>query len=294
MRRSCAILLGCIALSAALAPVAGAGPAGRAEPKLVREARKHKSAGLEHLKRHHLTRAIEELQIAYGLSPDPDVLYHLGQAYNARQEYPQALYYYRAYRDKDPAGARRRGVDQIIEALIALGAAGPPESQPAPSGGGARIEERRSGPPVGPESGPAEAQTPAGAGDAGSSGAQADSGPQLSAEVDAGQAAIDQAGSGKRLAGLATMSLGLAAAGAGLYFAAVSDRTADHFDGGSELRSENRDERRNGIILMGAGGAAVAAGALVYVLGRFERGNGTHIAVTPSSSGFALSLAGGF
>ena len=293
MFRACAILLGCIALSAAFSPAVVAGPGGRAKPKLVREARKHKSAGLEHLKRRHLKRAIEELEIAYGLSPDPDVLYHLGQAYNARQEYPQALYYYRSYREEDPEGARRRGVDPIIEALVAMGAASSSESRSAPSGE-AGVEERPTGPPVANDSRPTQGQVPGGLGDQGSSGAQAGSGAELSGGVDAGDGARDQPGSGKRLAGLATMSLGLAAAGAGLYFATVSDRTAANFDDGTDLRSESRDERRNGIILMGAGGAAVAAGALVYVLGRLERGTETHITVTPVSGGGALSFVTGF
>lgn len=290
--RSLAMLLLCAGLCAgaclALVRPAEAQPRRERGAKLEREARRHKTLGLEHQKRKQLTRAIEELQISYALYPDSDVLYELAQTYNAKQDYTQALYYYRLYQEKAPEQARERRVAGIIEALVALQSTRAPDGQeeqrPAERSG-QTAEEKGSAP------GPAET----------ASGSSSPASPASSAGVQAPAAALDSqvdredAGSGKRLAGLATAALGAAAVGAGLYYAGIADSTSEKFDDGSNLRDEGVAERRNGIILAAAGGAAIVTGTVLYVLGRIDRRTAGHIGAVPlSGRGAALSLSGEF
>jgi len=296
----------------ALIQPAMAAPNRRSDPKLTREARKHKAAGIEQLKRRHLGRAIEELQIAYSLSPnDTDVIYQLARAYNARKEYPQALYYYRLYREKDPSGARRRRVGAIIEAIVALQTPAPDAEQTAdstassepaetpvdsgsptrPSDPSSKIEGRRPAASATETTAPREGATEPSSSTTSSTETDGEVGLSSSVDIDEGD---EGPGSGKRLAGLATTALGVAAIGAGLYYAYTADQTASKWDGDSNLHLEGTDARRNGIILAGAGGAAVATGVIVYVLGRLEGSASRHVAVVPMSGGGALSFRSEF
>jgi tetratricopeptide (TPR) repeat protein len=288
MARGAVLLRCCLILLVAVSLVrpAAAQSKGRGETKLARQARKHKNAGLEHMKRRRLAKAIEEFQIAYGLSPESEVVYYLAQAYNAKQEYPQALYYYKLYREQDPRGAARRGVDEIIDALAALNA-----GAASGSGSAENSSKTQTGPPTDETETPpaeSEATTPL--------EPPAD---LAGADLSAAAAEAEEAGAGKRSAGLATATLGLVAVGAGLYFAAVADDTAGKFEdqpNETDLSAENRDARRNGLILAGAGGAAFATGVVLYFVGRAERGRASEqrVRLTPLSGGAALSVLGRF
>jgi hypothetical protein len=275
--RSLVVIL-CVLLGAPALVEAG----DRDETRRIRQARKHKQAGLKHLKRKRLERAIEELEIAYGLSQEPVLLFHLGEAYNARQAYPQALYYYREYRDHDPRGARKRKVDVVIDALVALQ---PPEPEPPPP-----AEPEPEPPPliVAPSPPqPAQRATPR-------------------AEIAA--VATRQApgpasdpGRGRRLTGLAVGGVGFALLGGGAYFGKVAGDRADEIsdlfargatwdDAYDRTYDEGRAARRNALILSGVGGAAVVTGAVLYYLGH-RAGVARHLEVAGLPGGVQLGVA---
>lgn len=249
----------------------------KTDRKLAREAKKHVKAGLKHVQRGKLDKAIEELQVAYSLDPVPIVLFHLAEAHNSKKEYKEALYYYRQYAQEEPKGAKRRGVPEIIEALAAMEETG--------EGGTATGKS-----PAEPEPPPAEVEpTPVPA----ESPPAAEPGPDLTA-----RAAPEGGGGGTlRLSAYIAGATGVVLLGAGGYFAWVahkregelsdlfaeegqwSGRYQDKWDAGERARTR-------AIWLSAAGGVAVAAGAVLYVLGR--RGGGeeaVEVSAAPAPGG---------
>jgi len=271
----------------------------RADQKLAHQARKHKKAGLKHLKKGKLDSAIDELQIAYGLAPEPILLYSLGEAYNRKKEYPQALYYYRQYRNRDPKGAKKRGVGEIIAALEGLtapteatAAAEPkppePDSSTEPAPQPSPEPSRRPPPKTEPEprapTAPAEEAPPE---------PEPEPAPMVATTV----SRRGGGGGGKRIAGLVLGGLGVAAAGAGGYFAYVahqreSDISELFADGGTwsdeydRLYGEGREARTRSMVLLGAGGAAVVVGGVLYYLG-VRDGAARTVEVAPVAGGGA-------
>ncbi len=244
--------------------------------KLAREAKKHVKAGLKHVQRGKLDKAIEELQVAYSLDPVPIVLFHLAEAHNSKKEYKEALYYYRQYAQEEPKGAKRRGVPGIIEALAAMeetgeggAAAGKTPAEPAP---------------------PAEAAPPAAPVEA--TPAAAEPGPDLTA-----RAAPEGGGGGKlRVSAYIAGAAGVVLLGAGGYFAWVAHKRegelSDLFAEEGQWSSRYQDKwdageraRTRAIWLSAAGGAAVAAGAVLYVLGRHGGDEAVAVSAAPAPGG---------
>jgi tetratricopeptide (TPR) repeat protein len=263
-------------LVSALAP-------GRADAKpsrkLLRQALKHEKNGLALLKKRQYDRAIEELQVAYSLGNKPLLLFHLGEAHNSKQEYTQALYYYRTYQELDPKGAGKRRVAALIESLAALEAE--TESGEPDSGSEEPVAEEP----------PDETQAPA---------------PLLplpdGEEPTAGSSSSPSDGSrggGLRLTGGVMTGAGLLLLGGAGYFAMVArDReneiTALFADGATwdpeydGKYEDGREARRNALILGAAGGAAVLTGAVLYYLGR-RAGRSVRIEAGPVSGGGRVS-----
>jgi tetratricopeptide (TPR) repeat protein len=269
-------------LVSALAP-------GRADAKpsrkLLRQALKHEKSGLALLKKRKYDRAIEELQIAYSLGNKPLLLFHLGEAHNSKQEYTQALYYYRTYQEADPKGAGKRNVAALIESLAALEAeAGEPDS-------GAEEPVAEEAP-----SEPAPLLRPPGADEneeppAGSAGASPPSDGS-------------SGGGGLRVTGGVMAGAGLLLLGGAGYFAKVardreSEITALFADGArwdplyDGKYEDGREARRNALILGAAGGAAVLTGAVLYYLGR-RAGRSVRVDAGPVSGGGQVSWSCAF
>ena len=253
------ILTLCILVSVLTLPAAEASP----DSRLTRQAANHKEEGLALLQQSEYARAIDELQIAYGLSSAPILLYHLGKAYDLKEEYVEALYYYRSYLEEDPEGAAERGTAERIEAITAL-VEGPPEEE----------SERPPEPEPLPDFQPEPAIEE----------------PQASAS-----------GRGLRVAGLVTIGAGVALSGASGYFAmqahGQAQEISDLFEQGvtwapelDEKYEDGRRDRRNARLLIGAGGAAVLSGAALYYLG-VRSGHADRIEVSPAPGGAAVSLS---
>lgn len=248
----------CVLALALGSGVADARP--KTDKKLAREAKKHLQAGLKLYKKGKLDKAIDSLQIAYSLDPVPLVLYQLAEAYNSKKAYKEALYYYQQYKKEDPKGARKRGVDPIIEALAEMekGAAPPekPASEPPPA----------EAPAAAPEPPPAADVVPA-----------AEPGPELTESAPP----VKDGGGKLRVSAYIAAGAGVVLLGAGGYFAYVANKRSgelsDLFDEQGQWSDAYQDKwdegesaRTRAIWLTVAGGAAVATGAVLYFLGRRE------------------------
>jgi tetratricopeptide (TPR) repeat protein len=259
------ILTLCLLVSALALPVAEASP----ESRLAEQAAKHKEEGLALHQQGEYDRAIDELQIAYGLSSEPILLFHLAEAYDLKEEYTEALYYYRAYLDEEPEGAAERGATERIEAITEI-LERPPEEE--------------ADPPPQPEPLPDFQPEP-------------EPEPEVATEAPAAPAS----GRGLRVAGVVTMGAGLIFGGASGYFA-VQARTqaqeiSDLFEQGvtwqpefDEKYENGRRDRRNARLLAIGGGAAALSGAALYYLG-VRSGRAGRIEVAPAPGGAAVSLS---
>jgi tetratricopeptide (TPR) repeat protein len=252
-----------ILVSVLVLPVAEARP----ESRLAEQAAKHMEEGLALLEQGEYERAIDELQIAYGLASEPILLYHLAKAYDLKEDYIEARYYYRSYLEEDPEGAAERGAAERIEAITGI-LEGPPEEEAAPP----------------PEPGPL-------------TDFQSDPEPEVVPAAPAAPAP----GRGLRVVGVVTISAGLVLGGASGYFAAQARTQAqeisDLFEQGVTWTAEfnekyegGRRDRRNARILVGAGGAAALTGTALYYLG-VRSGRDGRIEVAPTPGGAAVSLS---
>jgi tetratricopeptide (TPR) repeat protein len=261
----CALTSFVIALGLATAP--SPAHAGRgARSKIAREAKHHTKAGIKLYEAKEYDAAIEELLIAYGLSPKTLLLFYIAQAYQAKQDYAPALYYYKSYLEQDPKGAAARKVDATISALEAATATPepvepetpPPEPEPLPV-----IE-----PPASP--------------------------PRPEVVATRRTAPPGSPGRGKRIAGLVTAAGGVVLVGAGAYFAKVASDRADEiselFDTGGRWTDdyartfdEGRSAERMSIVLTAAGGAALVTGVVLVYLG-WRDGRSHHVEVAPTVS----------
>jgi hypothetical protein len=251
------------------------------DKKLAREAKKHVKAGLKHYKRGKMDKAIEELQVAYSLDPVPLVLFHIAEAHNSKKEYKEALYYYRQYATEEPKAAKKRGVPDIIEALAAMVEEGGAKTPDQPAAASTPTE-----PAAAPAPAPAPEPTPP-------APATSEPGPDLDARGPAGED-----GGGKlRVSAYIATGTGVVLLGAGGYFAWVAHKRegelSDLFAEEGQWSPAYQDKwdqgesaRRRAIWLSAAGGAAVAAGAVLYFLGRRQAGAGAvEVGAAPAPGG---------
>lgn len=261
--------IGLFLLSSLLAVTAAEASPG--DRKLARQAAKHKQAGIAHLGRGQLEQAIDQLQIAYGLSKEAILLFHLGEAHNLLKEYTQALYYYRTYLERDPRGAERRGVAALIEALEALEEA----TQEEPEDEEDDLVD--AGLAVAPD--PLPSPRP------------------MAAEPPA----LDRSrGRGLRISGVLTIGAGLGLSAASVYFAIEAKSRADEISSlfaqeaawdrdYDAMYAKGRRARRNALLLGVGGAAAVLSGSALYYLGTKRRT--PRVEVTPIAGGGLVSFA---
>jgi tetratricopeptide (TPR) repeat protein len=82
------------------------------------EAKVHFQAGSTHYQLKQYSEAIREFAAGYALSPRPEFLINLGQAYRGAGDLPQALNMFKQYLEKAPANAKPRAqVEQLVRQL---------------------------------------------------------------------------------------------------------------------------------------------------------------------------------
>lgn len=214
--------------------------------RLVEQARTHFDAGNEHYAAGRFHEAIRHFQAGYALVPRPNFLVNLGQAFRQVGDLARAKEAYVSYVRALPEKSALR--DQALQVLAEIEVQ-IHERQPATAAGGPSplrdSPELAVAPPLAPLPPPA----------------------------------ADGGGNARWIA-VGVGAAGLALAGAGLAFELRAKSASDDltalaergllFDPARE-RAGERDERI-GIGLLAAGGAALAAGVLVFVL--LDRGTG--------------------
>ncbi|HZO12294.1 MAG TPA: TonB-dependent receptor [Polyangiaceae bacterium] len=134
MRRGLRGILALTVLASSLVPASAWGDARS-------EARKHFSAGMEHIGAGRYSEGVEELERAYEILPHPSVRYNIGKAWEDAGELEKAVAAYKTYLESDPEDAQEvRTTVAALEKRIAANRAeaerklrAPPEpGKPAP------------------------------------------------------------------------------------------------------------------------------------------------------------------
>ena len=207
--------------------------------------------------------AAREYEDAYALVPHPVLFFNLAQVYRLGGERERAIEFYERYLAADPDGRASRQARRFAAQLRRE-----------------RAHQRAAAARRGSRTGRSGA-TPA-------AGSIARSPPP------------PRSGRGLRIAGVVAASAGLVAIGVGVKFGldarAISSDIDAHTQGEwpEELlarQAEGERAERNMLILTGAGAAAVAAGGLLYYLGRSARQAAEPgVAVSPVTTGDRVGL----
>jgi len=98
------------------------------------EAKVHFQAGSTHYQLKQYSEAIREFAAGYALSPRPEFLINLGQAYRGAGDLAQALSMFKQYLEKAPANAKPRAqVEQLVKQLEAQLKDAPPATPNGPA-----------------------------------------------------------------------------------------------------------------------------------------------------------------
>jgi tetratricopeptide (TPR) repeat protein len=99
-------------------------------------------------------------------------------------------------------------------------------------------------------------------------------------------------GGGLRLAGIVVGGIGMAAFGTGIYFAMKASSRADELSKSpvwdQHLYDSGKSADRNSKILLGVGGAAIAGGVVMYILGRKAASDAANVSILPARGGASL------
>jgi tetratricopeptide (TPR) repeat protein len=275
---SCAFAIASASIAHAQAPApTGGAPAGGApvDPKAEAKARYEK--GQTHYNLGEFDQAIVEFKAAYNLSSAPGLLFNIAQSYRLKKDYEQASYFYKTYLRLKPDAKNRADVEARIaemEKLVAdqkaLAASNPQGTVP-PDGDKPKATETK---PT--ETKPTETKP-------------TESTPSVDRGVDSG------GGKSMMTAGLATAGAGAALVVTGLVFGKMAKSASDELDAlddnmGTWTQAEqdkyDAGKRNNTIATISfiAGGAAVATGATLWVLGKLRDGPSS-VAIVPNSRG---------
>lgn len=255
----------------ALAAMLATAPAVHAaEADQVREARQHYDRGMAHYELGEFSAAVEQFKQAYALSQAPGLLFNLAQASRLGKDYDQALHFYRTYLRVRPDAPNREDVEKRIAELEPIVAA-----QRKAEIERSTADSRQSTARKMPE--PAERTT-----------------PETPRTSDVRPRPMPAGGRSERIAGLVVGSIGIAALGAGIGVGVASLDAQNRLsklatDMGSWTPAESslyqtgQREAAAATAMYVVGGAAVATGVILYVVG--VRKDRARFAVAPSAGG---------
>jgi tetratricopeptide (TPR) repeat protein len=206
--------------------------------------------------------AIVEYVAAYKAKDDPALLFNLGQAHRLAGHPAEALRFYKTYLAKLPEAANRADVEWKIRELKELVERQKLRQAEPPSG--ASNQPAVTGPaPPGPLPGGTGVTLDVGAGSS------------VAVAVNESPPKAGQPGRAKKLAGVVLAAGGLALVGTGITFGVLAKQAGDRltqldqqrgvFDPSTESAGR-RDQVLEGVFI-GVGAAAVATGAILYLLG---------------------------
>ncbi len=235
----------------------------------------HYSQGMKQYTLGHFPEAIEEFEKAYDLKPEPIFLFNIAQSHRNNKNAERAMFFYRRYLEAEPRAKNRAEVEKRIKEMEKSLAEererlAPPPVQPVP------VAPRPPPPPpvVAPLPLPPEPPPPVAP-------------PTTSAA---------NPGHGLRIAGIVVGSVGLAGIGAGIAFGVYQANLHDQAFRGTfdqtKLNSSNTFETIE-FISFGVGGAALATGIVLYIVGASSSGHDQTVSfvplLAPGMGGIALS-----
>lgn len=269
-----------------LLAVASASPSVTADER--NEAKDHFVKGTKAFDLGAYDEAVTEYSLAYRLHDDPALLYNIAQAHRLAGHTAEAVRFYRMFLVRNPKAPNRDEVELKISELQKLidqqqrtEHLPPDQTRPPGSTTPAPQPVPPSTEATPPSSTPAT--TPAAA-------------PAATTETEA------RPGRTKKIAGLVTAGVGVAAVVVGAAFGGLAAKASDDltkldqnmqtFDP-SKQSSGKTDQLLEGVFL-GVGGAAIVAGVVVYVLGHREA-KASRVAMTPlvgpQTMGAALKMS---
>lgn len=255
------------------------------------EAKAHIAKATKAHKNGHFEEARVELEAAYALDPDPDLLYALGQVSAKLGKCNEATTYFKRFgaSQKDPKVAK-----VVDQAIAACRPAGEPAATAPPAA------DKPSPVDASPSPDRAAADKPAPVMDKPAPGAPRSQpfAPTATAPVATGRRSPwykDKLGDGLVLGGIVATAVGLVE-----YSGALSDLdTAEDRKSTATLARYNElvdsahGKRTASIVLVGAGGALITAGIIHYVLhGRTTESRA--VGVAPAHGGGVVSYEGRF
>jgi tetratricopeptide (TPR) repeat protein len=293
--------------------IQGVSQQANAEDEATERARKHYVQAQKEYDLGNWEEAAREFSWAYELRPDPIFLYNMAQAYRRGGNLQRAIDLYKNYLLKDPSSPQRTDVEQRIQRLqkqldderAAKATALPPAPPEAvesvqPSSGDAAAQS-----PAAPAPQPTAADQPASPAERGATtpapATPASVGSVPPAEALTEAVARPAAGRGLRVAGVVTGAVGLLGIGGGVYFGLRARSLSDSVSNASRYSPADAQSGKNAAALQwvcyGAGGAALATGALLYWRGRTqgrERPPSFSLAPLVAPNTVGLASAGAF
>jgi tetratricopeptide (TPR) repeat protein len=228
-----------------------------ADAQALRDAKVHYDRGMAHYAVGEFAAAVEEFKSAYALTAAPGLLFNAAQASRLGKDYEQALNFYRSYLRSAPTASNRDDVERrILEMEAQIAANRPPPPTP-----------------------PQPPQPP----------------PTPPATVDLHKPVVLPPGGRKeRVAGLVVGGLGVAALGAGVglgvaaldaqnRLSKLSTDMGSWTPAQSDLYRNGQREAAAATAMYVAGGAAVAAGVVTWIVG--WRKDRARFAVVPAPGG---------
>ena len=251
----------CISL-ALLVVVACLGP-GRtsyAESRGVQSADSHYKKGKKAYTLGHFPEAIEEFEKAYDIKPEPLFLFNIAQAHRQNGNLQRAIFFYRRYLDADPKTKDRADIEKRIKDA---------ESQLA-------AEKERSLSPAAPAPQPAPAPPTVVVMQAPAPAPQTTPAPAPKSEGKPGRGLI--------IAGIVTGGVGVLAIGGGVFSGVHASSLYDEAYQGqydSSKEQSSKTFRTLEWVSFVVGGAAVATGTILIIVGATSKGESSTVALAP-------------
>jgi hypothetical protein len=275
MRRSSLILIGCVVLA----------PMGASADKQTAKQSKAKAHIAKAMKAHaknNFTVALGELQAAYALDAQPDLLYAIGQVYVKLDRCGEAITTYQAYLATKPAPQAAADTEQAIAtckakldtpppAAVVAPEPPPPEPTPPPPPPPPRRAEVRQSPPRRPVSRPAVVI------------AQPARSPWYK----------DTIGDALVITGAASTVIG-----AFMYAGARSDlddaEATKNISAYRDLVDDAKSKHRYSVVFLAGGGVFIALGIARYATRGPSAKEETRVGLVPADGGGLVTWSGGF
>jgi len=217
----------------------------------------------------HWRKALDELNIAYTLDPEPELLYAIAQLHVALGECPQAITFYERYIASKPTEAR----EAVARKAIAICKTNPPPPEPSADD---EPTARPPAPPPPPPPAPAPVQV-----------APSPPAPPVDQPWYRDTVGDVLVGGGVVAGVVALVS----------YRSALSDldgaNAATTYPAQSQLY-DSAQSSRNIALVTGAGAVVLVGVGVFHYLAHHERAEPAHVGVAPATGGALVTWSGGF